>query len=123
MTSALIVTSLSGLPAYAQTNGIRSAAGVGEQAVPPAETCADRAARARTVAEDRDSGVTRQQELSKLKAQWSRSPLEREDETPAMLALLVNGIYDAYGEIPARTIYDRYLQYCTARRHSDDVGQ
>lgn len=133
----LLVASLSGWPADAagsanEGGGTQPATPLVKRAASSAQTngassergCTDRAARAKEIAEDRDAGIERQAELSKVNTQWSsRPPAQRDYETPSTLAAIVNGVYGPYAAIPAARIYEEYLRYCKARWQYDASGQ
>ncbi|MFP6560931.1 hypothetical protein WJ542_21900 [Paraburkholderia sp. B3] len=89
---------------------------------PHADDCAARAARARSVAEDRDAGVSRQQELTRLEEPGSRSTAER-DRAIWSATLLVDGIYGTYATVPAQTIYAKYIQYCETHGFDYAIGR
>jgi hypothetical protein len=97
-----------------------------DQAAAPAQevnTCPDRAARAKSIAEDRDAGIPQDQEMHKLREQVSGSPPEQQVRAMSLLSVLVQRIYGMYTNVPPQTIYARYLQYCKSRWPDDARAQ
>jgi hypothetical protein len=78
-------------------------------------TCPDRAARAKSIAEDRDAGIPQDQEMHKLREQVSGAAPEQQVRAMSLLSVLVQRIYGMYTDVPPQTIYTRYLQYCKSR--------
>lgn len=87
------------------------------------QTCPDRAARAKSIAEDRDAGIPQDQEMHKIREQLSGSPPEQQARALSLLSVLVQRIYGMYTSVPAQTIYVKYLQYCKTRWPGDERAQ
>ncbi|ASL45457.1 hypothetical protein bAD24_I18455 [Burkholderia sp. AD24] len=76
------------------------------------QVCAMRANNAKLIAQDRDAGVSKQDELRKTQAVAAAMPIERQVYAEAELATFVERLYGRYAKTPPQQAYDRYLAYC-----------
>ncbi|PQV53179.1 hypothetical protein [Paraburkholderia sp. BL21I4N1] len=95
---------LSPLAAHAQMQPQTSAA--------MTQVCAMRANNAKLIAQDRDAGVSKQDELRKTQAVAAAMPIERQVYAEAELATFVERLYGRYAKTPPQQAYDKYLAYC-----------
>lgn len=76
------------------------------------QVCALRANNAKLIAQDRDAGVSKQDELRKTQAVAAAMPIERQVYAEAELATFVERLYGRYAKTPPQQAYDKYLAYC-----------
>ncbi len=106
LASAVSAASLNPLAVHAQMPA---------QAQAPAamtQVCAMQANNAKLIAQDRDAGVSKQDELRKTQAVAAAMPIERQVYAEAELATFVERLYGRYAKTPPQQAYDRYLAYC-----------
>ncbi|WP_176059747.1 hypothetical protein [Paraburkholderia sp. BCC1876] len=76
------------------------------------QICAMRANNAKLIAQDRDAGISKQDELRKTQAVAAAMPIERQVYAEAELATFVERLYGRYAKTPPQQAYDKYLAYC-----------
>jgi hypothetical protein len=74
--------------------------------------CASRANNARLIAQDRDAGVTKDQEWRKTQAVVQAMPPERQAYAQAEMSSFIDGLYGRYAKLPPQDVYTKYLAYC-----------
>lgn len=79
------------------------------------QVCAMRANNAKLIAQDRDAGVSKQDELRKTQAVAAAMPIERQVYAEAELATFVERLYGRYAKTPPQQAYDKYLAYCESQ--------
>lgn len=76
------------------------------------QVCAMRANNAKLIAQDRDAGISKQDELRKTQAVAAAMPIERQVYAEAELATFVERLYGRYAKTPPQQAYDKYFAYC-----------
>ncbi|HEX7910831.1 MAG TPA: hypothetical protein VF534_22465 [Paraburkholderia sp.] len=84
---------------------------------PPAPDYADMACQgeahsAQAIAQDRDAGVSKENELRRILLQSQQMPYETGMRARAELPRFVEGLYGKYANVPAAQVYPKYLAYC-----------
>jgi hypothetical protein len=74
--------------------------------------CQGEAHSAQAIAQDRDAGVSKENELRKILVQSQQMPYETGMRARAQLPRFVEGLYGKYANVPAAEVYPKYLAYC-----------
>lgn len=74
--------------------------------------CQGEAQSAQAIAQDRDAGVSKENELRKILLQSQQMPYETGMRARAELPRFVEGLYGKYANVPAAQVYPKYLAYC-----------
>jgi hypothetical protein len=77
--------------------------------------CAAEAGNARTIAQDRDSGISKGDELKQTDRIVDAMPPERQAFAQAELGTFVDRLYGPYAKMPPAEVYTKYLAYCMRR--------
>jgi hypothetical protein len=100
LTSAALSTPLA---AYAQASSAMT------------QVCTMRANNAKLIAQDRDAGVSKADELHKAQGVAAAMPIERQVYAQAELSIFIERLYGRYAKMPPQEAYDKYLAYCEAQ--------
>ncbi|WP_429298464.1 hypothetical protein [Paraburkholderia sp. GAS199] len=76
------------------------------------EVCTVRANNAKLIAQDRDKGVSQQDELRKAQAVAAAMPVQRQLYAQAELTVFVDRLYGRYAKMPPQEAYEKYLAFC-----------
>ncbi|WP_144150181.1 hypothetical protein [Paraburkholderia sp. BCC1885] len=77
-----------------------------------ATICASRANNARLIAQDRDAGISKEQERRKTQAVVAALSPERQAYALAETSSFIDGLYGRYAKLPPQQVYTKYLAYC-----------
>jgi hypothetical protein len=101
--SMMLICAALPVAAYAQASS-----GIGK-------ICAARANNARLIAQDRDAGISKEQEWHKTQAVVEAMPPQRQAYAQAELSSFIDGLYGRYAKLPPQDVYTKYLAYCEGR--------
>ncbi|MFM0081575.1 hypothetical protein P0D72_22360 [Paraburkholderia sediminicola] len=76
------------------------------------QVCTTRANNAKLIAQDRDAGVSKEDELRKAQRVAAAMPIERQLYAQAELTTFIDRLYGQYAKTPPQRAYDKYLAYC-----------
>ncbi|QCP52315.1 hypothetical protein FAZ95_24350 [Trinickia violacea] len=77
--------------------------------------CKARANTAKLVAQDRDAGVSKEDELRKSREIAAAMPVGRQEYALAEMAAFIDKLYGKYASMPPQDVYTKYLAYCEAQ--------
>ena len=77
--------------------------------------CKARANTAKLVAQDRDAGVSKEDELRKSREMAAAMPIGRQEYALAEMAAFIDKLYGKYASMPPQDVYTKYLAYCEAQ--------
>jgi hypothetical protein len=77
--------------------------------------CKARANTAKLVAQDRDAGVSKEDELRKSREMAAAMPVGRQEYALAEMATFIDKLYGKYASMPPQDVYTKYLAYCEAQ--------
>jgi hypothetical protein len=83
---------------------------------PVASICQARAHNAQLVAQDRDAGITREQEMQKAYRVAGAMPIGRQQYALAEMSQFVDGLYGRYAKVSPQDAYTKYLAYCEGQQ-------
>jgi hypothetical protein len=76
------------------------------------QVCTTRANNAKLIAQDRDAGVSKEDELRKAQRVAAAMPIERQLYAQAELTTFIDRLYGQYAKTPPQEAYNKYLAYC-----------
>ncbi|RKE40036.1 hypothetical protein B0G76_6497 [Paraburkholderia sp. BL23I1N1] len=79
------------------------------------QVCTMGANNAKLIAQDRDAGVSKEDELRKAQRVAAAMPIERQLYAQAELTTFIDRLYGQYAKMPPQQAYDKYLAYCEAQ--------
>lgn len=77
--------------------------------------CTAEAGNAKTIAQARDSGISKSDELQEIDRVAESMPPERQAFAQAELRTFVDRLYGKYSQMPPPEVYTKYLAYCLQR--------
>ena len=76
------------------------------------QICEEQASNARTIAKDRDAGVSKADELKQAERLADKSTTELQVYAQAALYRFVERLYGPYARVPPDKVYASYLNFC-----------